>query len=410
MTDQWDRVTARIETYAEEMVQFQSEMVACPAIGPDNGGEGEAAKAEVIKEWLVRLNPDETLELNAPDDRVPGGQRPNIIGLFKGQSDTTVWVLSHTDIVPVGERSLWDSDPFVLRREGDRLIGRGVEDNQQGLVASYFGMKALKDEGVLPPLSVGLIFVADEETGSSYGLRHVLRTRADLFSEKDLIIVPDAGAPDGTMIEVSEKHILALKFIVSGIQCHASMPRPGANTLRASARMITAVDEALHAAFNDSNELFAPPVSTFEPTKKEANVLNVNTIPGEDVFYFDSRILPHYDLGEIESKAREAAEQAAVESGVRVQLEAFKGPAPEPTPTDASVVQALKRAVAVVHDREARPMGIGGRTVAGFFRQKGLPAAVWSTAEGTAHAPNESCLLSNLLADAKVFAHVYLGL
>jgi len=410
MSDEWSQAAARIETYAEEMVQFQTEMVACPAIGPQNGGQGEADKARVVREWLERLNPDQVLEVNAPDDRVPEGERPNLIGLFEGQSDARVWVLSHLDIVPPGERSLWDADPFILRREGDRLIGRGVEDNQQGLVASYFGMKAFRDEGLTPALTVGLIFVADEETGSHYGLRHILKTRGDLFSPRDLIIVPDAGAPDGTMIEVAEKSILVLKLTVTGKQCHASTPHRGANTLRASARIITAVDQALHAEFNDTDELFSPPVSTFEPTKKEANVPNVNTIPGEDICYFDSRVLPHYDLDEISLKARETAEQAAAESGVSVQLETVKGPAPEPTPADAPVVEALKRAVSVVHGREAGAMGIGGRTVAAYFREQGLPAAVWSTAEGTAHSPNESCLIPNLIADAKVFAHLYQGL
>ncbi|MBW2092110.1 MAG: M20 family metallo-hydrolase, partial [Deltaproteobacteria bacterium] len=370
MSDEWSRLIARIESYSEEIVQFQAEMVACPAVGPQNGGQGEAAKARVVKKWLTRLKPDQILEINAPDDRVPEGERPNLIGLFRGQSDTKVWVLSHLDIVPPGERSLWDADPYILRRQGDRLIGRGVEDNQQGLASSYFGMKAFRDEGLTPTLSVGLIFVADEETGSNYGLKHVLKTRGDLFSPQDLIIVPDAGAPNGSMIEISEKSILVLKFTVTEKQCHASTPHRGANTLRATAKIITAVDEALHGFFNDTDELFSPPISTFEPTKKEANVPNVNTIPGEDIFYFDSRVLPHYDLEEIASKAEEVAEQAATETGVKVCLDTVMGPAPEPTPVEAPVVKALERAVAAVHGLEARPMGIGGRTVAAFFRQQ----------------------------------------
>ena len=54
------------------------------------------------------------------------------------------------------------------------------------------------------------------------------------------------------------------------------------------------------------------------------------------------------------------------------------------------------------------PRGIGGGTVAAFFRQQGLPAAVWMTVSQTAHQPNEFCLLSNLVGDARVLAHVFL--
>ena len=33
--------------------------------------------------------------------------------------------------------------------------------------------------------------------------------------------------------------------------------------------------------------------------KKEANVPNINTIPGEDSFFMDCRILPQYSLDEV---------------------------------------------------------------------------------------------------------------
>lgn len=411
MSDEWSRVATRIETYGQDMVRFQSELVACPALGPDNGGQGEAKKAELIKNWLSLLEPDELIEADAPDSRVESGRRPNLIARFKGQGRGRVSVLSHMDIVPPGELSLWDSDPYVLRRDGDRLYGRGVEDNHHGLTASYFAIKALRDEGLTPAYDAALMFVADEETGSVYGLSHLLKTRPELFSPKDLIIVPDAGHEDGTMIEIAEKSMLWLKFTVRGRQCHASTPHQGANTLRASARMITALDKALPQAFDAQNKLFSVPACTFEPTKKEANVPNVNTIPGEDVFFFDARVLPQYSLEAVKAKAEEVAKAVAAESGVRVKVEtAYQVQAPLATPADAPVVKALARGVAEVHGREARPMGIGGGTVAAFFRAKGLPAAVWSTIPENAHAPNEFTLVSYLIADAKVLAHIFLGL
>jgi len=407
----WNRIAERIDTYIDEIVAFQAELVACPAIGPRNGGEGEAAKSEIVRKWLQKLKPDEILECNAPDPDVPAGYRPNLIARFNGQGEANVWVLSHLDIVPAGESSLWSSDPFTLRRDGDRIFGRGVEDNHQGLVSSYMAVKAFRDEGIIPALSVGLIFVADEETGSRYGLSHVVKEKGDLFSDRDLIIVPDAGDEKGTMVEIAEKSSLWLKFTVTGRQCHASTPAKGVNSLRAASRIITAVDHALNSTFTASNKLFFPAISTFEPTKKEANVPNINTVPGEDVFYFDCRVLPEYDLDEIQSTAERTARQAAAETGASVNIVTVaKSRAPAPTPADAPVVRALERAVAEVHHRKARPMGIGGGTVAAIFRNKGLPAAVWSTTEENAHAPNESCRLSNLVADAKVFARIYLGL
>jgi len=53
------------------------------------------------------------------------------------------------------------------------------------------------------------------------------------------------------------------------------------------------------------DRLFSPGISTFEPTKKEPNVPNINTIPGEDIFYMDCRILPGYPVEKIEKTNQE---------------------------------------------------------------------------------------------------------
>jgi succinyl-diaminopimelate desuccinylase len=50
---------------------------------------------------------------------------------------------------------------------------------------------------------------------------------------------------------------------------------------------------------------------------------------------------------------------------------------------------------------------VGGGTVAAIFRRRGYHAAVWSTYDELAHAPNEYCVVDNLVADAKVYAHLY---
>ena len=81
---------------------------------------------------------------------------------------------------------------------------------------------------------------------------------------------------------------------------------------------------------------------------------------------------------------------------------------PPATPADAPVVLALAQAVAAVYQRRAEPRGIGGGTVAAFFRRLGLPAAVWMTDEFTAHQPNEYVNINHLMGDCQVFAHVFL--
>jgi succinyl-diaminopimelate desuccinylase len=264
--EQFQRVCKQIESYRGDMIDLQRELVARVAVGPDHGGPGEGEKAAFLKNmlegWGLKVD-----DFPAPDERVAGGERPNLVGWLPGRSDKKIWVLSHLDVVPPGEDRLWESDPYTLRVEGDRLYGRGTEDNHHGVVTSLMAVKALLDLHLTPPRTVALALVSDEETGSRQGLDFLLKQHRHLFSPDDLIIVPDAGSPDGTMIEVAEKSMLWLRLEVNGRQCHASRPELGRNTLRACAHMIVAL-EALSREFPAPTSFSSRPGAPLNLRKK----------------------------------------------------------------------------------------------------------------------------------------------
>lgn len=403
------KLCQQIESYRQEAIDLQERLTAFAAVGPTNGGPGEWPKAQFLKEYLQGLGIDGYVEHNAPDARVAEGTRPNLVAWIRGAGQgRRVWVMAHLDVVPAGDRSLWSSDPFQLVVEGDKLIGRGVEDNQHGLIAGLLALKAFRETGLEPAGDYGLVLVADEETGNRHGIAHLLDQAPELFSPEDIIIVPDAGNPEGTMIEVAEKSILWVRFRTLGKQCHGSTPDQGVNAFVAASHLVVRL-RGLYSDFDQKDAVYDPPRSTFEATKKEANVPNVNTIPGEDVFYMDCRILPEIPLDQVLSRMREIADEVAREHGVQIEVEPVQRLAAAPaTAVGAPVVRALARGVRTVHGREGVPMGIGGGTVAALFRERGYPAAVWGTIHETCHQPNEYDLLPNLLADAKVLAHVAL--
>jgi len=404
-----ERLFEEIERLGSEIVPMQLQLVEAKGVGPDNGGEGELDKAEVVEGWVRELGM-ELMRVDAPDERAKGGIRPNVIGIMPGGSGPGTWVLAHLDVVPPGEMELWDSDPWKVRVEGERIYGRGVQDNNAAIVSAFLALKAIKNLGIEPPGPARVVLVSDEETGSGYGLDYVLAKRPELFNAEQLIVVPDAGEPDGSLIEIAEKSILWLRVEVLGKQVHGSTPHKGVNALFAAARMMSVVRE-IAKEFGEPDPLFSPPTTTMEPTAKPAGVSNINTIPGRDVFHLDCRILPGIDLEHVMATIRERFEAIAAQEGAKVKLEAVQYlQAPEPTPKNAPVVEALKRSVQLVHGLNPRVGGVGGGTVAAFFRKRGLPAAVWCTCEHTAHMPNEYATIPAQIADAKVFALLYTGL
>jgi len=405
----FQRIVNRIEGYEQEMIHLQIALTAIPALAPENGGDGEARKAEYLRGCLRSLGFPPVESCDAPDSRVSGGVRPNLIVRIPGKNPgKTVWVMTHTDVVPPGELKLWGQDPYKGCVQGGKVFGRGTEDNQQDLVASVFAAKAFLDEGIMPESSIGILLAADEETSSIYGLDYIMNHRREWFQKTDLIVVPDAGNEEGSMIEVAEKSVLWVRFQTSGKQCHASRPSLGNNAFRAASHLVARLDE-LQRIYGAKDPLYDPPESTFEPTKKDANVPNVNTIPGDDVFYVDCRILPVYPVDTVLDTMRSLADGIERQFGVHIHITTVqKADAPGPTAHDAPVVLALKEAVKNVYGVEAKPMGIGGGTVAAVFRKHDYPAAVWSRYCHMAHQPNEYCLISNMVGNAKVYAHLFL--
>lgn len=409
MSKDYSRVAERIAGLKDWAIEVQERLTAHPAISPDSGGHGEMPKAETLEKMLAEIGADQIEHLDAPDERAEGGKRPNLIVRIPGQGDKgRLWIMSHLDVVSEGDVDKWDSDPWKVRVDGDKLYGRGVEDNQQGIVASLLLARALLEEKVVPKREICLLFVADEEVGSKFGIQYLLKEKEDLFHEDDWIIVPDGGRPDGSQIEVAEKSIIWVKFTIRGKSTHASTPERGINAHRAAANLVVALD-GLHDRFDAQDPVFDPPGCTFEPTKREPNVGSVNIVPGEDVFFLDCRVLPNYPLQEVEDEISRHCRAVEEKFNVKIEWEApQREEAAPPTSSDAPVVLALQDAVRTVYDVEAKPEGIGGGTVAAYIRRMGVPAVVWARMDETMHTANEYVKLSNIVGDAQVFANLAL--
>lgn len=405
-----DRVLAFLETQRSTVIDLQRRLTAIPAIGPDNGGPGERDRVDFLKTLLAGLGLPEPTEINVPDPRVPCGHRPNLAAVIPGRDTSrTFWVIAHLDIVPPGDLAQWDADPFVLRVEGDRIIGRGVEDNQQSMVSAILVAKGLVAEHITPPINYGLLFVADEETGSKYGLDYVADRHQGLFTPDDLFLVPDFGNETGELVEVAEKSMLWLKITVSGRQCHASTPDAGINSLAAAALFILKIPK-LYERFTAQDPLFEPPGCTFVPTKKEANVESINVLPGRDVFYVDCRVLPQYPVDDVIEAIRDLGRKVEAACGVSIAYEAVqKEQAAPPTGVETPIVRRVIDGVRAVYGGNPRPTGVGGGTVAAYLRRRGYPTAVWSTLHNNAHQPNEFSSIANTIGDAKVMARVLLA-
>ena len=107
-----------------------------------------------------------------------------------GNSDKTIGIFSHSDVVPVNEEDWLFTKPFEPKIVDGTLIGRGVEDNKSGVMAALCAMRIIKECGI--PLKSRIVtFVgSEEETGMSD-----IRAFAEEQPMPDVSLVPDADFP-----------------------------------------------------------------------------------------------------------------------------------------------------------------------------------------------------------------------
>lgn len=397
-----------VESQSAKMVEDFCAMLRVKAIGPESGGDGEQARAEHIISLAKRLGLSNVEVLESSDDRVPSGVRPNLIIRANGRRSRKLWVVTHMDTVPEGDPTAWSTPPYEPTVRDGKIFARGSEDNGQELMASLYGLATVVASGIKPELEVGLVMVADEEHGNTHGIEFLLRQ--GLFSRGDLVVVPDHGSLDGSEMEVVEKGIAWVEVEVTGKQTHASTPDKGVNALEAAAKFILAAVSRLRTKYSARDDLFSPPVSTFEPTRCESNGPNINTVPGRQRFAFDFRVLPGYPLDDILGDLRAVADEVERETSVTISMDMEQRAEAAPrTPLDSEVVKRLSEAVSQTRDVETKPTGIGGGTCAAPFRREGIDAVVWATVASVAHDANEYCIIKNLVGDAKVYALLFAG-
>ena len=177
-------VTDAVDAVLPDVLADLATLVAIPSVS------AAAAHADDVRrsaDWIVQH-----LEaLNCPDVRVvaEGGQ-PAVLARFPGPVGTpTVCLYAHHDVQPTGDPAKWTTgDPFIVRREGDRLFGRGVADDKAGVMVHLAALRAFQGR---PPVGVTLFIEGEEEVGSPSLATLIERHRADLAA--DVFVIADSG-------------------------------------------------------------------------------------------------------------------------------------------------------------------------------------------------------------------------
>lgn len=152
---------ARVK-YGNAATETLRELVAIPTFRKDGVAQHENPEFLKIADKIKRLALAFNLDFRNIDNRVYE------ISLH-GSGDEVVGIHAHADVVPVTPENwvLKDGtrlDPFKVTLVGDRMYGRGTEDDKNGIVVALYAMKIIKEEKLPLARNFKLLVDTTEET------------------------------------------------------------------------------------------------------------------------------------------------------------------------------------------------------------------------------------------------------
>ena len=206
-----------------DCVRLCQEMIRIPSVNFGEGKGDEKAIADYVVDQLQEVGIECELIETAPN-------RVNVIARIAG-SDTSrpgLILHGHLDVVPANAAD-WQVDPFGGEIKDGFIWGRGAVD-MKGMDAMILAtVRHWARIGYIPPRNILLVFFADEEAGSIYGSRWLVKHRPEIFagyseaiSEVGGFSVTITGGHRLYLIEGAQKGIRWMKLTAKGEAGHGS--------------------------------------------------------------------------------------------------------------------------------------------------------------------------------------------
>ena len=299
-----------------------------------------------------------------------------------GRSEGGVLFSAHSDVVPVTGQK-WNSDPFTLKQDGDRLIGRGTTDMKGFLACVLAEAQALKASG--PDKSFMLALSWDEEIGCR-GISHMIDHVIPTLGRPNLVVV---GEPTEMQICLGHKGKAAYRAVCHGTAGHSALAPKFSNALHIAAEFIIALQKVQQSFANTgARDLgYAIPYSTLHAGKMQGGVA-LNMVPERAEIEFEIRHLAEDNPNDMIDALRKCAPKSVEIEQVN-SYPGFNGNYADPT------WEMLGRSLEV-NDHIKVPFG----TEAGFFSNLGLRTVVCGpgSMQADGHQPNEGISMTQLTA------------
>ncbi len=228
------KIKQAAEDYRSDMSAFLRAMISHPS---ESCEEKEVVMC--IKAEMEKLN----------YDKVEIDGLGNVIG-WMGDGEKIIAIDSHIDTVGVGNIENWEHDPYVGYEDDDVIYGRGGSDQEGGMASAVYGVKIMKDLGLIPDgYKIMVVGTVQEEDCDGMCWQYIYN-KSKIVPEFVISTEPTDGG-----IYRGHRGRMEIRVDVKGVSCHGSAPERGDNAIYKMSDILQEVRDLNENPADDSVEI-----------------------------------------------------------------------------------------------------------------------------------------------------------
>ena len=307
---------------------------------------------------------------------------------IRGESGPILCFAGHTDVVPSGPESSWQSPPFEPTVKDGVLTGRGAADMKGSLAAMVVAVENYVASNPNHPGRIAFLITSDEEGIAANGTIKVVEwlKQQNTIPEYCLVGEPSSSEKCGDTIKNGRRGSLGCKLQVIGKQGHVAYPHLADNPIH---NVAPALAELASTEWDRGNDFF--PATSFQISNINGGTGATNVIPGELDIVFNFR----FSTEVTEQKLRETTEAILNKHQLNYEIDWHLSGQPFLT-AEGELVDAAVSAVKQVTGMNTLLSTAGGTSDGRFIAPMGTQVVELGPVNATIHQINECVAVADL--------------
>lgn len=362
------------EAPGDTAIDLLSALIRKPSVTPDDAG-----CQDLLATRLARLG--------FACESMPFGQVSNLWAR-KGTAAPLLCFAGHTDVVPPGSESDWETNPFEPVLIDGYLHGRGTADMKGGLVAMLLAVEEFLAAETGHKGSIAFLITSDEEGPAVDGTRKVLETLTARGESIDYCLVGEPSSKNrlGDVVRIGRRGSLSGRLEVRGIQGHVAYPEHADNPIHRFAPVLNALHDM---TWDDGNANFPP--TSMQMVEVRAGLGAANVTPPSLFAEFNFRYSNEWNHESLQARVEQLLESYELDFTLEWILSG------EPYLTQPGIL--IDAVVAAVSEKtgQAPELSTGGGTSDGrFISPTGAEVVELGLVNATVHKANERVLAGDI--------------